>query len=269
MSSSYPQNETTEKGTGIFSSEAREATSALTSIEQQIKAYKTIDFATVPALFLLFGGVSVFLFALTVGDWDFWMDWRDRRWWPLVTPFSLILLPAVLGVFMWNMFRLPIGATFAVASFLVASWISRVMNFHNFAGFPLNFVSPSTWIGLGVLIDIVLLLSKSWFAAGFIGAFLFGLLSYTINWPIFAPYRLPVEYNDTMVSVADLMGYMYIRTAIPEYVRIIEESTLRTFGEAVTPLTAVFAGFVTILHYYLWVWVGHKVVSSVWIRKVI
>lgn len=249
--------------------EDRFVASAVKNRAEQLTAYKNIDLATIPLLFLLFGGISVFLFALTVGDWDFWMDWRDRRWWPLVTPFSLILLPAVLGVFMWNKFRLPLGATFAMMSFLAASWVSRYTNFHGFAGFPLNFVSPSTWVGLGILLDCTILVSRSWFITGFVGAFLFGLLTYTINWPIFAPFRIPVDYNDTMVTVADLMGYMYIRTAIPEYVRIIEESTLRTFGEAVTPLTAVFAGFVTILNYYLWVWVGHKVMKSRWMDKLI
>ncbi|HBC58677.1 MAG TPA: methane monooxygenase/ammonia monooxygenase subunit A, partial [Gammaproteobacteria bacterium] len=43
------------------------------------------------------------------------------------------------------------------------------------------------------------------------------------------------SYDGNLLTVADLAGYQYIRTAIPEYVRIIEESTLRTFGEAVTP----------------------------------
>jgi len=267
MSAEYISGDSPEDE--IDPNEERNVASAVKSREEQLVAYKNIEIATVPLLFLLFGGISVFLFALTVGDWDFWMDWRDRRWWPLVTPFSLILLPAVLGVFTWNRFRLPIGATFAVMSFLAASWVSRIMNFQNFAGFPLNFVSPSTWVGLGVLLDCTIIITRSWFAAGFIGAFLFGLLTYTINWPIFAPFRMPIDYNGTMVTVADLMGYMYIRTAIPEYVRIIEASTLRTFGEAVTPLTAVFAGFVTILNYYLWVWVGHKVLKSAWMNKVI
>lgn len=253
----------------VDANKERHVGGAVKNTKEQLAAYKNIDLATLPLLFLLFGGISVFLFALTVGDWDFWMDWRDRRWWPLVTPFSLILLPAVLGVFMWKKFRLPMGATFATLSFLAASWASRYSNFHEFAGFPLNFVSPSTWVGLGVLLDATLLISRSFYITGFVGAFLFGLLTYTINWPIFAPFRMPIDYNGTMVTVADLMGYMYIRTAIPEYVRIIEESTLRTFGEAVTPLTAVFAGFVTILNYYLWTWVGYKVTESRWMNRIV
>jgi methane/ammonia monooxygenase subunit A len=78
-----------------------------------------------------------------------------------------------------------------------------------------------------------------------------------------------VEYNGFLVTVADLMGYQYIRTAMPEYVRIIEESTLRTFGEAVTPLTAFFAGFVTLLNYYLWVWIGSILTQNRWLTRLI
>jgi methane/ammonia monooxygenase subunit A len=59
-----------------------------------------------------------------------------------------------------------------------------------------------------------------------------------------------------LMSVADLMGYEYIRTTTPEYLRIIEESTLRTFGGSVTPLTAVFAGFVSIVVYGVFLGVG-------------
>jgi hypothetical protein len=34
------------------------------------------------ALFLFIGAFHLHV-ALTVGDWDFWADWKDRQWWPL------------------------------------------------------------------------------------------------------------------------------------------------------------------------------------------
>lgn len=243
--------------------------SELQMSERKKRIFLQVDLVTWPMMFLIFGGICLFVFTLTAGDWDFWMDWRDRRWWPLVTPFALIIVPTVFGTFLWHKFRLPVGTTLTLLSFLGVSWVSRYANFHAFAGFPLNFVAPSTYVALAVLIDCVLVVSRSYFITGMIGAFLFGLLVYPLNWPIFAPFRIPVDYHDMMVTVADLIGYQYIRTAMPEYVRIIEESTLRTFGEAVTPLTAVFAGFVTIVHYYLWVWIGTIVSESRYLKRVI
>jgi methane/ammonia monooxygenase subunit A len=68
-----------------------------------------------------------------------------------------------------------------------------------------------------------------------------------------APFRVPVEYLGNVLSVGDLQGYQYIRTSTPEYIRLIERGTLRTFGQDVTPVSAAFSGFVCIF-VYLWWW---------------
>ena len=249
-------------------SEDRIVKSAVNTREEQLEAYRNIDMVSIPIILLLFGGITVFLSGVTVGDWDYWMDWRDRRWWPLVIPALYIIFPTVIGTFTWNKLRLPIGGTAAMLSFVIGMWLSRIFNFYSFAGFPLNFVAPSTLIMLGVILDATLVWTKSFYITGFIGAFLFGLLPYAANWPVFALWHVPVDYNGTLVTVADLSGYQYIRTAIPEYVRIIEETTLRTFGEAVTPLTAFFAGFVCLINYYLWVLIGTYLSESRWTSKI-
>lgn len=243
--------------------------SAVTTLAQQNEVYRNLDYMLVPIFVIILGGVTVFLVSLTVGDWDYWQDWRDRRWWPLVTPFSLIIGPAVFTYFFWKYFRLPIAGTAITVGYTFGVLISRYMNFHVFAGFPVNFIAPSTFIGMAILLDTVMLVTRSFYFTGLIGAFLFAIVVYPLNWPMMAAFHVPVEYNGTLVTVADLMGYEYIRTAIPEYVRIIEESTLRTFGEAVTPLTAFFAGFVTILNFYLWVWIGSKLTQARWLTNLI
>ncbi|MDE1011175.1 MAG: hypothetical protein OSB38_36490, partial [Paraburkholderia fungorum] len=126
-----------------------------------------------------------------------------------------------------------------------------------------------SYIGLGLILDCMLLLTRSYFWTGLFGGFAFGLLVYPLNWPMLAAFQVPLELHGTMLTVADLLGYEYIRTAIPEYVRIIEESTLRTFGSAVTPLTAVFAGFLNILNYWFWLWIGHLGARAIWIKKIV
>jgi len=243
--------------------------SAVTTREQQLYVYRSMDIMLLPVFLIFFGSVTIFLISLTVGDWDYWADWRDRRWWPLVTPFSFITTPAVFTYFFWKYFRLPIAATCVTIGYLAGVYVSRYVNFHEFAGFPFAFVAPSTFIGMAILLDATMLITRSFFFTGAIGAFLFAIVCYPLNWPAFAPMHVPVEYLGNMVTVADLMGFQYIRTAMPEYVRIIEESTLRTFGEAVTPLTAFFAGFITLLHFYLWVWVGSLIGQSRWAKKLV
>ena len=41
----------------------------------------------------------------------------------------------------------------------------------------------------------------------------------------------PVEVANSQLTVADLFGFQYIRTGMPEYLRIIERGTLRTYGK--------------------------------------
>src|SRR5260370_36658403 len=33
---------------------------------------------------------------LFAGDWDFWTDWKDRIWWPILTPFALVIIGSAL-----------------------------------------------------------------------------------------------------------------------------------------------------------------------------
>jgi methane/ammonia monooxygenase subunit A len=37
----------------------------------------------------------------------------------------------------------------------------------------------------------------------------------------------------------------------------------------VTPLTAVFAGFLTIMNLWFWVWIGYLGTKAVWLRKIV
>jgi methane/ammonia monooxygenase subunit A len=195
-------------------------------------------------------------FSLTAGDWDYWIDWRDRRWWPLVTPISLLMLMGAFTYSVWTRFRLPVIGTTITFMLALFSLLSRHYNFVEFANFPFSFTFPSTYIGLGILLDATLLMSRSLLLATVFGAYLVGVMMYPLNWPIIAAYKVPIEYAGTLHSVSDIMGFQYIRTTTPEYVRIIEESTLRTFGGSVTPLTAVFAGFVGILVFGVFLFLG-------------
>jgi methane/ammonia monooxygenase subunit A len=44
---------------------------------------------------------------LFAGDWDFWTDWKDRVWWPIITPFALIIIGSALQYIQWLAWRFP------------------------------------------------------------------------------------------------------------------------------------------------------------------
>ena len=64
------------------------------------KPYKWIDRSWdlvfwVTAIFVV-GGAADITKQLFAGDWDFWTDWKDPQWWPVITAFATIIIPSAL-----------------------------------------------------------------------------------------------------------------------------------------------------------------------------
>ena len=223
---------------------------------------RTFDLLVLPLLFLVVWAAFHIHAMLTVGDWDFWTDWKDRRWWVVLTPVSLITFPAGIQYVLWSAFRVPIGATTCAVALVLGQWLSRSVHFYGWTYFPLNFTWPATLIPGALILDGVLLLTRSYLLTGIIGGFVWGTIFYFANWPMLAPFHLPVNYDGILLSIADAQGFEYVRTGTPEYLRIIERGTLRTFGQDVTPVSAFFSGFVCILMYFVWHGMG-RLLSTV------
>jgi methane/ammonia monooxygenase subunit A len=142
------------------------------------------------------------------------------------------------------------------------------VNFNIFAGFPMTMMWQSVFIPLAIILDTILVISGSVFITGFVGAALWGLLMYPANWIMLAGFHEPINYNGELVTAADLMGYEYIRTGLPEYIRMIERSTLRSFAETVVPLTAVFAAFLSMIVFWVAWAAGSVLTRQNWVKKI-
>lgn len=211
--------------------------------------------------FIVFAATLHIHFMLTVGDWDFWVDWKDRRYWVTLTPIVAIMFPAAVQYILWYYLRLPLGATACVAGLIGSEWITRVFGFHLWSYFPLAMVWPATLLPSALVLDAVLLLTKgNMFLTAVIGGAAFALLFPGANWPMLAAYHLPMSHQGELLSVADFMGFTFNRTSTPEYLRIIERGTLRTFGGESTTISAFFSAFVCILTYIVW-WYFGKLLS--------
>jgi len=241
--------------------------SAVRSRAEAVKASRTIDYLILWTLFMvLIGGYHIH-FMLTGGDWDFWSDWKDRRLWVTVVPIVAITFPAAVQACAWARYRIPWGATICVLGLLLGEWINRYVNFWGWTYFPVNFVFPSNLVPGAILLDVVLMLSGSFTLTAVVGGMAWGLVFYPGNWPIIAPLHIPIEYNGMMFTLADLQGYHYVRTGTPEYIRMVEKGTLRTFGKDVAPVSAFFSAFVSILIYFLWHFFGRWFSSTRFVQS--
>ena len=120
---------------------------------------------------------------LTVGDWDMWVDWKDREWWPLLYPLLCIGFPAVSQAIFWKHFRLPIGATFSVLGIMVATWWALFMGHMWWTGFPLTLVWSATLLPGALLLDAILYLTGNAVLTAIAGGAMFSIVFYPANWP--------------------------------------------------------------------------------------
>ncbi|MGH8551394.1 MAG: methane monooxygenase/ammonia monooxygenase subunit A, partial [Methylococcales bacterium] len=146
--------------------------------------------------------------------------------------------------------------TLCCISLVLGEWINRYFNFWGWTYFPINIVFPAILTPGAILLDGVLCLTNSFLATAVFGASAFALIFYPCNWVIIAGLHMPVEYHGILMSIADISGYHYVRTGTPEYIRMIEKGTLRTFGKDVAPVSAFFSAFVCMLIYFIWHFFG-------------
>jgi len=239
---------------------------AVRSHAEAVSVSRTYDYVIIFVIFgVVCGGYHIHGM-LTMGDWDFWSDWKDRRLWVTVYPIVMITFPAAIQASLWARYRIPFGATFAVLTILFGEWVNRYFNFWGWTYFPVNFVFPSQIIPSAIALDVVLMMSNSYLATAVVGGMAWGLLFYPSNWPQIAALHVPVEYNGMMMTLADLQGYHYVRTGTPEYIRMVEKGTLRTFGKDVAPVSAFFSAFMSILIYYIWHFFGNWFASTRFVK---
>lgn len=226
------------------------------SVAEAAGCVQTVDWMLLVLLFFaVLGGYHVH-FMLTAGDWDFWVDWKDRRMWPTVVPILGVTFCAASQAFWWVNFRLPFGAVFAALGLLIGEWINRYVNFWGWTYFPISLVFPSALIVPAIWLDVILLLSGSYVITAIVGSLGWGLLFYPNNWPAIAAFHQATEQHGQLMTLADLIGFHYVRTSMPEYIRMVERGTLRTFGKDVVPVAAFFSGFVSMMVYFLWWFMG-------------
>lgn len=232
-----------------------------------ISASRSFDLVIAIIAFFVITGTYHLHYMLLAGDWDFWIDWKDRQYWVTLAPVVAIMFPAAAQYFLWVKFRLPFGATLCVVGLTFGEWVNRVFGFHYWAGFPYSLIWPSLLIPSALLLDTVLILSRNWLATAIIGAWLFAAVFYPANWPLLAPYRIPMEHMDQLVSVGDMVGYTFVRSATPEYLRFIERGTLRTFGGHSAVVATMFAAFLCSLVYITWWYIGKWFSREEWISN--
>jgi methane/ammonia monooxygenase subunit A len=136
--------------------------------------------------------------------------------------------------------------------------VGRWIQWGAFVYYPLNFVWPTTMVAAAIFADWTLMKTKSFILTSLIGSALFSFTWWVSNYVMLAPFLQPAEWMDRIVTVADIQGIEYIRSQTPEYLRIIEHGTLRSFLGETQYVALVFGATVTVFGY----WVGQAIARA-------
>jgi methane/ammonia monooxygenase subunit A len=201
------------------------------------------------------GGATDLTRMLFGGDWDFWVDWKDRQWWPVVTPFATIIIPSAIQYIVWFALRLPVGATYTALCLFVCSWIARMYHWEAFVGYPLTLVWPATIVPAGILMDWILLKTRNFVLTSILGGISWTFAVWISNYVTLAPYLQPSMFMGSVLTVADVLGIQYLRNQTPEYLRMVESGTLRSFLQETQYVALAFGSTVAVAGY----WIGQAI----------
>lgn len=208
----------------------------------------------ITAIFIVAGAADItrLLFA---GDWDFWTDWKDPQWWPVVTAFATIIIPSALQWIQWVAWRFPTGATYTCVCLFMASWLGRFFQWHIAEGYPLNFVWPISTVPAAIILDWLLMRTRSFVLTSLIGGPIWAILIWAFNYIPLAPFLQPAVFMHHILTVSDVQGIAYIRSQTPEYLRHIERGALRSFLGETQYVSLLFGGSLAMIGY----WIGQLI----------
>src|SRR6266498_2868408 len=170
---------------------------------------------------------------LFAGDWDFWTDWKDAQWWPIITPFAIIIIPSALQYIQWLAWKFPTGAVYTALSLWLAAEIGRIFQWSIFVYYPLNFVWPVTAVIAALWLDYVLLKTKSFVLTSVIGGMGFAFILWFTNYVMLSPY-----------------------------LRLVQQGSLRTFLGETLYVSLVFGATMTVVGYWIGQFIGRML--AIW-----
>ena len=190
----------TETTTVTDLAEAAERQRRLELKELLNKKYKWIDWKWdlvfwTTAIFVVAGAADITK-QLFAGDWDFWTDWKDPQWWPVVTAFATIIIPSTLQYIQWAAWRFPTGATYTACCLFFAAWVGRYFQWDLAATYPMNFVWPASVVCAGILMDWTLMKTKSFILTSLIGAHVWAIAVWAYSYVPLAAFLQPAHFTD-------------------------------------------------------------------------
>lgn len=163
-----------------------------------------------------------------VGDWEFWIDWKDYAWAPFVFTWAVAVHFPIYSWVFHKFFKVYFGATLALMFWFLQRNLMIDIFYVGMNNYPYNYVQPPSYLLSAIATDALLLFFNLKNRMGLyvlISCFLAGLAvvpghALFLNVPFLAagtPPGPPVMYPDPLGGAAHPMAvWEIIRMVIPK-----------------------------------------------------
>lgn len=207
------------------------------------------------------GTLVMACWVILAADWNFWTDWKDRVWWPLITAPSTFLAVSAAMYVGWRLFRVPLATAAALVGTVLFS-LYLYISFGMLTSYPANFVWLPSLIPMAILADVVMVRTGRWPVAVLAGGFAYGMLFYAANYVMIAPFLEPVDVQGRLLTVANVQGLEYWRSSAPEYLRSIQIGGIHSLAGQSAMIASVLTGTATAAAGLLGAGLGH--LMAIW-----
>jgi methane/ammonia monooxygenase subunit A len=219
------------------------------------------DWALALVVALAGGTLVMACWVILAADWNFWTDWKDRVWWPLITAPATFLGVSTAQYVGWRLFRVPLGTAAALVGTVLFS-LYLYISFSLFASYPANFVWLPSLIPTAILADVVMVRTGRWRIAVLAGGLAYGLLFYAASYAMITPFLQPVVVHGRLLTLANLQGLEYWRSSAPEYLRSVQIGGIHTLAGQSGIIASVLTGAATAVAGFAGAGAGHLL--AVW-----
>jgi methane/ammonia monooxygenase subunit A len=137
----------------------------------------------------------------------------------------------------------------------VCAWVARVYQWEVFVSYPFTLIWPATLVPAAILLDWILFKTRNFVLTSILGGVIWTFAFWISNYVTLAPYLQPSLFMGHLLTVADVLGIQYLRSQTPEYLRMVESGTLRSFLGQTQYVALAFGSTVAVGGY----WIGQAI----------
>ncbi len=121
---------------------------------------RTINMITFTAALIFSQNMFAVSSQIGVGDWEFWIDWKDFAWAPFVYTWIVAVHFPLYSIVFYRFFKIYMGATLTLMFWFTQRFIMVQLFFVGMNNYPYNYVQLPSYLLPAIASDLMLVVFK-------------------------------------------------------------------------------------------------------------